>query len=175
MSAVSGLRLSSIFSPFAMKSATIKCDSSKISIAKACAIISIVSSFGWVDNARAGWFASPEQQQVDKISMCQRPVAELLDQLRPADIPNPIGVYTRTQLLKGGKEDSIVVQNYLSRYIQPCQEQMAAASETLSLKDTDLQKKLETLPLLMKGHIVELQQAIASEKAEEQAREVEEV
>eukprot|EP00981_Chlorochromonas_danica_P002819 scaffold549_cov174-Ochromonas_danica.AAC.3 len=125
--------------------------------------------------AHAGWFDSAEQSQVNEISEFQKPISTLSDQLHPSLQPNPIGLYTKVQLLRGGKEDSTVVYNYLVHYIQPLQELMTKASSGIHLKDAEAQKQLETLPLLMKGHILELQQAIQSEKAEEQTREVEEI
>lgn len=62
--------------------------------------------------ARAGIFDSQEQNTVYEIGGYQKVVNELLDQLRPIDLPNAVGVYIPTQLLKGGKEDSAVVLNY---------------------------------------------------------------
>ena len=41
--------------------------------------------------AIAGFFQSGEQDAVDSISKYQKPVFELLDALRPADIPNAVG------------------------------------------------------------------------------------
>jgi hypothetical protein len=88
--------------------------------------------------------------------------------------PNAIGVFAVTQLLKGGKEDSDVVANYMSNYIKPCQMKMEKIAAKMALEG-ESQKRLEILPQLMKGHIIELTLAIKSEKAEEQAKEVEEV
>lgn len=64
-------------------------------------------------SARAGLFTSEEQDQIERIASFQRPIFELLDQLRPSVVPNAVGVYAQTQILKGGKEDSDVVLNYL--------------------------------------------------------------
>lgn len=125
--------------------------------------------------SQASWFPSNEQRMVDQISICQKPVQDLLDQLRPMEIPNAIGVYSQTQLLRGGKEDSAVVQNYLDTYIKPCQQRMEKASSILETTSEEDKQGLHNLPLLMKGHILELQQAIQSEKASEQEKEVEEV
>ena len=41
--------------------------------------------------AYAGFFTSEEQDSIDRISSYQKPVFELLDALRPADIPNAVG------------------------------------------------------------------------------------
>jgi len=127
--------------------------------------------------ARAGlpFFASEEQGMVDSIAAYQKPVFELLDQLRPSNVPSPIGVYAMTQVLKGGKEDSNVVLGYLSSYISPLQKKMSEAAGKLKLPSSTDQERLAILPSLMKGHILELEQAINEMKAESQAKEVEEV
>jgi hypothetical protein len=78
------------------------------------------------------------------------------------------------KVLKGGKEDSDVVLTYMETYIKPCQQKMSLVAPKLGLADAD-QKRAEILPQLMKGHIIELTQAIKEQKAESQAREVEEV
>lgn len=141
-------------------------------ILRFCASLFVSASFS--ASAEAGWFSSPQQDLVDQVASYQKPVAELLDQLRPTDIPNAVGVYSKSQLLKGGQEDSAVVANYLDYYIKPCQAKMAELASQLNLP-AEQQSKAETLPLLMKGHMLELQQAITSEKVEDQAKEVEEV
>ena len=123
----------------------------------------------------AGLFDSAEQSIVNDISNYQKPIFELLDQLKPITTANPIGVWTTTQLLKGGKEDSDVVLNYASVYFQPLQIKMEKASKILKISDETSQKRLETLPLLLKGHLLELNQAITSQKAPEQEKEVEEI
>lgn len=51
---------------------------------------------------------------------------------------------------------------------------MQEAAVKLKLEG-DAKSRIEVLPSLMKGHILELQQAITEQKAESQAREVEEV
>lgn len=124
--------------------------------------------------ANAGIFTSFEQDLVNEIASFQKPIAELLDQLNPTEMPNAIGVYTNVQLLKGGKEDSQVVLNYLETYIKPCQKKMEELAK-ISKLNTDSQEKLETLPLLMKGHIVELREAIKDMSADLQSREVKEI
>lgn len=126
-------------------------------------------------SARAGLFTSEEQDQIERIASFQRPIFELLDQLRPSVVPNAVGVYAQTQILKGGKEDSDVVLNYLETYIKPCQTKMLEAANKLKLANAADQTRIELLPLLMMGHILELNQAIKDMKADSQAREVEEV
>lgn len=138
------------------------------------AVLLLAPVTGFTAAAKAGFFESSEQSLVNGIAKYQAPVAELLDQLRPTELPNSIGVYSKQQLLRGGPEDSAVVLNYLETYIKPCQIKMADAAPQLKL-DEESQKRLELLPALMKGHILELQQAINEQKAESQAREVEEV
>jgi hypothetical protein len=141
-------------------------------IMRFCASLFVYVSFS--ASVQAGWFSSPQQDLVDQVASYQKPVAELLDQLRPTEIPNAIGVYSKSQLLKGGQEDSVVVANYLDYYFKSMQQKMAEVAPQLSLP-AEQQTKAETLPLLMKGHLLELQQAVSSQKVEDQAKEVEEV
>lgn len=138
-------------------------------------VISGVSllSFGSVTHAR--FFGSEAQNLVDDINALQKPVAELSDQLRPQNIPNSIGVYTSIQVLRGGPEDSNVVQGYVSTYIQPLQLKMEQAASKLRITDTAAQERLMILPSLMKGHIFELKQAIKEMSAANQLKEVDEV
>jgi hypothetical protein len=141
-------------------------------------VISAMSSLlvlGSAFDAHAGLFTSYEQDVINEISSFQRPVAELYDQLKPSYVPNAIGVYSNTQVLKGGKDDSDVVLLYLEGYIKPCQIKMEKISKLIQLPTSEEQKKIEVLPLLMKGHIAELTQAIQIQKADFQAREVQEV
>lgn len=128
-----------------------------------------------VTAAKAGFFEPDEQSKINELCNYQKPIGELVDQLKPSDIPNAIGVYAPTQVLKGGKEDSDVVLNYLEAYIKPCQRMMEQLAPKLQLSSPDDQTKLETLPLLMKGHIIELTQAIGEMSAKSQLREVTEV
>jgi hypothetical protein len=126
--------------------------------------------------ANAGWpFSTDEQDKVDQLQAFQRPIYELLEQLRFTDTPNALGVYSKMQILKGGKEDSDVVLSYLSVYIDPCQKLMESLAPKLQLPSTEDQDKARTLSLLMKGHIAELNQAIKTMKAKDQEREVREV
>lgn len=128
-----------------------------------------------VRRANAGFFSSAEQDAVNEIASYQKPVFELLEALRPADVPNTVGVYASTTVLKGSKEDADVVTTYLYTYINPLQKIMEGIASKLQLPATDDQTRLEVLPSLMKGHIIELQQAIKELKFEAQAREVEEI
>ncbi len=49
-------------------------------------------------------FPSTEQSTVNTIASFQKPVYELYDNLRPSEVPNPIGVYMTQQILKGGTD-----------------------------------------------------------------------
>ena len=135
----------------------------------------LFSVLGFSGAAKAGLFQSDEQDAIDNLSSYQRPVFDLLDQLRPSVVPNAVGVYAQTQILKGGKEDSDVVLNYLETYIKPCQKKMSETAKKLNLPNAADQTRIELLPLLMLGHILELGQAIKEMKSENQAKEVEEV
>jgi hypothetical protein len=140
------------------------------------AAVTIALSTCSFDNvAHAGIFDSAEQNAVYEINSYQKVVNELLDQLRPVEIPNAVGVYLKTQILKGGAEDSNVVLNYQDTYFKPLQVKMEQASKSLALKSPEEQEKLKSLPLLMKGHILELSQAINEQSAGNQAKEVEEI
>jgi hypothetical protein len=144
-------------------------------VKEASAVSVALSVLTFSRGAKAGLFQSDEQDAVDKINYYQKPVFELLSQLSPNVIPNAVGVFAKTQVLKDGKEDADVVLNYMSTYIVPCQTKMLEVAPKLKLKDPVAQTRLELLPLLMKGHILELTQAISSMKAENQAKEVKEV
>ena len=124
--------------------------------------------------APGGWFPSAEQRAVNELSSFQRPINEILEQLSPMMIPNAIGVYSNTQMLKGSKDDANVVATYMETYIKPCQKEMETLAKQLPLTKED-QEKATTYSQLMKGHILELQEAIKGLKAEDQRKEVEEV
>lgn len=141
---------------------------------KKIVLSSLSSIFLMGFNANAGLFTSNEQDVINDISYYQKPINELLDQLKPANIPNPIGVYANTQFLKGNKDDSDVVLLYLEGYIKPMQIKMEQIAPSLELS-TESKDKIKTLPLLMKGHMIELRQAIKEQKVDFQAREVSEV
>lgn len=129
------------------------------------AAASFLPILAFSNSARAGLFASAEQSSVDVLCGFQKPVFDLLDQLRPG----------KSQLLKGGIEDSNVVQQYLNIYIVPLQAKMAEVASTLKLEKAADQSRLQILPLLMKGHILELAQAVKELNVENQAKEVAEV
>jgi hypothetical protein len=70
-----------------------------------------------LQSAKAGLFTSAEQDAVQELNNFQKPIFELLTQLRPAMTPNAVGFFAMTQTLKGGKEDSgkfqVDYENYL--------------------------------------------------------------
>ena len=84
-------------------------------------------------------------------------------------------MYASTQVLKGSKEDADVVTTYLYTYITPLQKKMDEVAKNLKLPQESDQTRVEILPALMKGHTLELQQAIKEQKFDEMAKEVEEV
>lgn len=117
------------------------------------------------NTARAGLFSSEEQESINSIAIFQKPVYDLIEQLRAG----------KNQVLKGGPEDSNVVQQNVNIYIVPLQAKMSETSPKLKLSNSADQARIELLPLLMKGHILELAQAIKDGKAQSQFKEVEEV
>eukprot|EP01041_Mallomonas_annulata_P010323 gene10323-21542_t len=125
-------------------------------------------------SANAGFFQSSEQDAIDEIAKFRTPVNDLLQQLSPQMLPNAIGVFAPTQVLKGTKDDCDVVLSYLEVYIKPLQTKMKKTAPTLKL-DQKSQERLEVLPNLMIGHMLELSQAINGRKVDDQKREVEEV
>lgn len=126
-------------------------------------------------SANAGLFQSNEQDAVDEIVRLRTPIRDLLGQLTPQMLPNAVGVYIQTQVLKGSKEDCDVVSSYLEIYIKPLQVKMSKTAPLLKLSEQKSQERLEILPSLMMGHIFELKQAIDERKVENQLREVQEV
>jgi hypothetical protein len=122
-------------------------------------------------------FSSPEQSLVDELSDLQRPVVELADQLKPTLQPNPVGVYLELQVLKDGKDDSDVVLLYSEKYIKPLQAKMALVAPKIAelAKESSDKERIALLPQLMKGHILELAEAIKRQKASEELKEVQEV
>jgi len=138
-------------------------------------MIPLVPLTAYPSPAVSGFFSSKEQDAVDSVASFQKPVDNLLSQLSVIDQPNAIGVYAKQQLLRGSKEDSDVVATYLNVYIRPLQEKMAQAVQVITVTDSSNQERFKTLPLLMKGHILELEDAIRAQKADAQAREVQEV
>lgn len=120
-------------------------------------------------------FPSAEQSAVDEIANFQRPIAELLDQLKPTLTPNPVGVWVEQQVLRDGPEDAAVVFLNMETYIKPVQSKMSAAAAKLDLPAAADKERLAILPALMKGHILELTEAIKTRKAEPMRKEVQEV
>jgi hypothetical protein len=125
--------------------------------------------------SRAGLFTTEEQDRIDDLCGYQRPINDLADQLKPTMVPNAVGVYSMTTQLKGGKEDSDAVRVYMEVYIKPVQKKMEELAPKIKLDDTTAQERLNVLPALMKGHILELTQAIESISGPDQLKEVEEV
>jgi hypothetical protein len=123
------------------------------------------------------FMASQEQSVVDELSDLQKNVAELADQLKPTLQPNAVGVYIEQQILKDGKDDSDVVLLYSEQYLKPIQSKMALiAPKIVALaKDSADKERIALLPNLMKGHLLELSEAIKHLKASEELKEVEEV
>jgi hypothetical protein len=74
---------------------------SLISITTAASVLTYSSQ-----SAKAGLFTSAEQDAVQELNNFQKPIYELLTQLRPTMTPNAVGFFAMTQTLKGGKEDS---------------------------------------------------------------------
>lgn len=52
--------------------------------------------------------------------------------------------------LKGGKADSAVVLQYSATYYKPMQETLVQLAPKIKVDDEEKQKRLETLPLLLK-------------------------
>ena len=126
--------------------------------------------------AKAGLFSSEQQDALDEIAKAQKPINEVIDQLKPANVPNPIGVYSTTTLLKGGPDDSNVVRGYMEVYVKPLQKNMEKLAPKLNkITDPVVTERLNLLPKLMLGHILELTQAIDSQVANDQLKELEEV
>ena len=112
---------------------------------------------------------------MDEIANFQRPIAELLDQLKPTLTPNPVGVWVEQQILRDGPEDAAVVFLNMENYIKPVQSKMSAVAAKLDLPAAADKERLAILPALMKGHILELTEAIKMQKAEPMRKEVQEV
>jgi len=123
------------------------------------------------------FMASQEQSVVDELSDYHKNVVELADQLKPTLQPNAVGVYIEQQILKDGKDDSDVVLLYSEQYLKPIQSKMALiAPKIVALeKESADKERIALLPNLMKGHLLELSEAIKHQKASEELKEVEEV
>lgn len=114
---------------------------------------------GLVATQRANaFFESEGQLLTNDVSKYQRPVSDLVCQLQPTEQPNAVGVYAKSQMLKGGSEDSAVVLVYLSTYINPLQKAMVKAVNKIDIPENN--ERLKILPGLMLGHSLELKQAI---------------
>mmetsp|Transcript_35589 Transcript_35589/g.36293 ORF Transcript_35589/g.36293 Transcript_35589/m.36293 type:complete len:254 (+) Transcript_35589:171-932(+) len=175
-------RLSGRVDTFQYSASPAQCGSSPLSqrSAEAKSVRNIASGaflayFVGVKSANAGLFQSAEQDAVDEIAKLRLPVRDLLLQLSPQMLPNAVGVFSETQVLKGSKEDSNVVASYSETYIKPLQQKMKKLATVIKLDDAKSQERLEILPGLMIGHIYELAQAITDQKVTDQKREVEEV
>lgn len=169
------------FNPLRIRGANseIKIDASS----KRLAIAGLVGFFGFGQplNTLSGANAAPlrflpsaEQSIIDDISNFQKPIFELIEQLKPTMQPNPVGVYIEQQILKDGPDDAAVVLLNMEGYIKPVQKKMAEVAPKLDLTGADAER-LNILPNLMKGHILELTEAIKKQKASEELKEVEEV
>jgi len=137
-------------------------------------LVFLSSSISAVNARSFNPFPSAEQSAVDDIGSYQKMVHELLDLLKPTTQVDALGQYVTRQTLKDTLEDANVVENYKQRIIIPLQVKMEKLAPKLFL-DAEVQKRVETLPLLMKGHIAELSVAVKQMSSKDQAREVEEV
>ncbi|CEM37397.1 unnamed protein product [Vitrella brassicaformis CCMP3155] len=111
------------------------------------------------------FFESEEQKierAVGEIADYRPYVLKILDKLK-------------TGKLKGGTYDSGTVANFLGIYYRPMQEKMETLSAKIDLEDTTKTERLRLLPLLLKGHLAELREAVISQRPERQLEEVEEV
>ena len=128
-------------------------------------------------NANAGFnpLQSTEQNLVDDVAALRLPINQLLSDLTPVNQPNPVGVFSVQTLLKGGPDDSNVVLTYSSVYIKPLLSLMEKTAATVKFENEEDSKRFNLLPKLMQGHILELDQAIKSQKGSEQQKEVDEV
>lgn len=73
--------------------------------------------------------------------------------------------------LRGGNEDSQVVRRYKDTYYDPSIAKMMELAPKLKL-DSKKQERVELLPLLLKGHYLELDTAITKKDAKEQLEEM---
>ncbi|CAM9779221.1 unnamed protein product, partial [Discosporangium mesarthrocarpum] len=104
---------------------------------------------------------SVAQEKVLAVAQYQKPVNKLEEDLRSG-------------ILKGGTDDSAVVRRYLDSVLKPLQETMVEAAPLLKLQSKS-QERMKILPLLMKGHLLELEMACNGGDAKEQLKEVDEV
>ena len=97
--------------------------------------------------ASAGLFTSDEQDKLNEIVAFRKPVSDLLSQMQFIESPNPIGVFVKQRILKGGKEDSDVVLSYLEVYLKPLLTKLRVLAPRLSLDSDVDQKRLQLLVL----------------------------
>lgn len=100
--------------------------------------------------------------QLDDVARARQKVEEVLSGLK-------------SKQLKGGKDDSATVVRYMDAHYKPLQEKMVTLAPKMKVGDEEKQKRLETLPLLLKGHLFELAAAARTGVAAEQLQEMEEV
>lgn len=74
--------------------------------------------------------------------------------------------------LRGGNEDSQVIKNYKKTYYDPSLVKMIELAPKLKLESSKQQERAQILPLLLKGHYIELDAAIAKKDAKEQLEEI---
>ena len=128
--------------------------------------------------ANAGFpnlFPSAEQVALNDVSAYQKDVNEVIDMLKPTQQVDALGQYSVRQILKDSKEDCDVVANYMERKIKPMQVKMQALAPKLKTGSEESRSRLEILPALMKGHIIELTQAVEKMSSTDELKELEEV
>ena len=128
-------------------------------------------------NAALRFLPSQEQSGVDQLVRYQRPIVELGDQLKPTLMANPVGIWVEQQMLKDSAEDSAVVLVNMETYIKPMLKQMETLAPLIAKRmgTTAEQERVVVLPQLMKGHILELTQAIKQQSSKEEAKETDEI
>lgn len=109
-----------------------------------------------------GRTSRPEQGQVLEVAQYSLVVNKVEEDLRAG-------------ALKGGAEDSAVVVRILETFLKPMQQTMAKAAPAMRLAGRENVERVKLLPLLMKGHLLELEEACEAGSAKDQLREVEEV
>ncbi|CAM9499484.1 unnamed protein product [Choristocarpus tenellus] len=108
----------------------------------------------------------------EEVSVGQEKVTMAAKFLQPV---NKLEQDLRSGALKGGADDSAVVLRYIEAYLQPLRDTMLEAVPLLQLSAKGSKERADTLPLLMKGHIIELKMACKTGDPKEQLKEVEEV
>lgn len=130
-----------------------------------------------VNAAPLRFLPSSEQSAVDAIASYQLPIFQLQEQLKTSPTANAVGIVVETQVLKDGPEDSAVVLVNMETYIKPLQKKMEGLAPSLAtiLEAKEDKERVILLPQLMKGHILELTEAIKSQKSAGEKKEVDEV